>query len=147
MRERPPAGGARREIRLMDALPIRMAHAKRSTRARVARELANKGYCASKGEYYYGVKLHVLGLRRPGTLPLPTYLGLTPACDHDLSAFRQIASQIQGGQLYVDKAYADQLLRQTCQTEQDQPFQGVTDLSLRCWSNLAVETWGCCGLN
>lgn len=115
----PQLEGVLPQIRLMDALPIRMAHAKRSSRARVAPELANKGYCASKGEYYYGVKLHVLGLRRPGTLPLPTSLGLTPASDHDLTAFRQIASQIQGGEVYVDKAYADELLKQTCQTEQD----------------------------
>lgn len=115
----PQLEGVLPQIRLMDALPIRIAHAKRSSGARVAAELANKGYCASKGEYYYGVKLHVLGLRRPGTLPVPTYLGLTPASDHDLTAFRQIASQIQGGEVYVDKAYADELLKQTCQTEQD----------------------------
>lgn len=42
----PQLEGVRTQIRLMDALPIRMAHAKRSTRARVAPELANKGYCA-----------------------------------------------------------------------------------------------------
>lgn len=119
MQEAFPDKEVLEEIRLMDAMPIRMAHAKRSGRARVAPELANKGYCASKGEYYYGVKLHVLGLRRPGTLPLPNYLGLTQASDHDLTAFRQIASQIHGGQLYVDKAYADELLAQATQAEQD----------------------------
>ena len=81
--------------------------------------MANKGYCASKGEYYYGVKLHVPGLRRAGTLPLPSYPCLTPAADHDLTAFRQIAPRIQGGELYVDKAYADELLKQTCRTEQE----------------------------
>lgn len=108
-----------REVRLMDALPIRLAHAKRSTRACVAAELANKGYCASKGEYYYGVKLHVLGLRRPGTLPLPDCIGLSPASDHDLAVFRQIAPQLHGGELYFDKAYADGLLAQAAKAEQD----------------------------
>jgi hypothetical protein len=106
------------QIRLMDSLPIHLAHAKRSSRACVAAELANKGYCASKGEYYYGVKVHVLGQRRPGMLPLPDYLGVTPASDHDLVAFRQIMPQLQGGELYVDKAYADELLRQAAQREQ-----------------------------
>ncbi len=105
-------------VRLMDSMPIRLAHAKRSNRARVASELANKGYCASKGEYYYGVKVHVLGLRRRSTLPLPDATGLTPASDHDLVAFRQIAPQLHGGELYVDKAYADELLRQAVETEQ-----------------------------
>lgn len=59
--------------------------------------LANKGYCAAKGEYYYGVKVHVLGLRRHRTLPVSAYLEVTPASsDHDLSAFRQIVSQLHG---------------------------------------------------
>ena len=108
-----------RDIRLMDALPIHLAHGKRSARAGVASELANKGYCSSKDEYYYGVKLHVLGLRRPGTLPLPEYIGLSPASDHDLAVFRQIAPQLYGGELYLDKAYADALLQQTALSEQE----------------------------
>ena len=111
--------GVLKEIRLMDALPIRLAHAKRSGHARVAPELANKGYCASKDEYYYGVKVHVLGLRRPGALPLPDYLGLTPASEHDLTAFRHILAQLHGGELYLDKAYVDELLAQAAKAEQD----------------------------
>lgn len=107
-----------REERLMDSLPIRLAHARRRHQARVAKELANKGYCASKEEYYYGVKVHLLGLRRPGQLPLPDYIGLTPASDHDLTAFRQIAPQLHGGELYLDKAYADELLKQAAAEKQ-----------------------------
>ena len=84
----------------------------------MAAELANKGYCASKGEYDYGVKVPILGWRRPGTLPLPDSIGLTPASDHDLPVFRQIAHQLYGGELYLDKADADELLRQTSQDEQ-----------------------------
>lgn len=106
------------DIRLMDAMPVRMAHAKRSRHAKVAPELADKGYCASKGEYYYGVKLHVLGLRRPGTLPLPDYLGLTPASSHDLAALRPILPQLYGGELYLDKAYTDKSLAQTAWDKQ-----------------------------
>ena len=114
-----PHTGVLEHIRLMDSLPIKLAHAKRSSRARVAPEIANKGYCSSKDEYYYGVKVHILGLRRPGTLPLPEYIGLTPASEHDLAAFRQIAPELHGGELYLDKAYIDALLRQLSQTEQD----------------------------
>ena len=113
-----PETNVLRDVRLMDALPIQLAHAKRSSHARVAPELANKGYCASKDEYYYGVKLHVLALRRPGTLPMPDYLDLTPASTHDLTALRQIVAQLPGGELYLDKAYADELLAQTTQAEQ-----------------------------
>lgn len=119
LQEAFPDSGVLREIRLMDAMPICLAHAKRSRRSRVVSELADKGYCASKGEYYYGVKVHVLGLRRPGTLPLPDYLGLTPASEHDLTAFRHIVSQLHGGELYLDKAYADELLVQASKVDQD----------------------------
>jgi hypothetical protein len=65
--------------------------------------------CGSKNCYYYGVKVHILGLRRLGTLPLPQYIGLTPASNHDLSAFRQITPYIQDAEIYADKAYIDSL--------------------------------------
>lgn len=58
-------------IFLIDSMPIVMANAKRSSRAKVAIEIANKGYCSSKGMYYHGVKLHVLALKRPQQLPGP----------------------------------------------------------------------------
>ncbi len=52
---------------VVDSLPIITCSAKR--RAKVARELTAKGYCSTKDLYYYGVKLHLLGARREGTLP------------------------------------------------------------------------------
>lgn len=105
-------------IRLIDSMPIIMANAKRSSRAKVANEFANKGYCSSKGIYYYGVKLHILGFKRKGTLPLPEYIGLTPASNHDLTAFEQIASLLKEGEIYADKAYIDEILQQLLKTEQ-----------------------------
>ena len=60
-----PQTEVRHPVRLLDSMPIRLAHAKRSRRACVAAELANKGYCASKGEYDYGVKVPILGSHRP----------------------------------------------------------------------------------
>ena len=69
------------DVRLIDSLPIIMAKEKRASRAKVAPDLANKGYCASKQTYFYGVKLHVLGLRRRGTMPLPEHVGLTPGSE------------------------------------------------------------------
>jgi hypothetical protein len=100
-----------KNIRLIDSMPIIMAKDKRSSKARVAPDIANKGYCGSKGCYYYGVKVQVLGFRRLGTLPLPEYIGLTPASNHDLSAFRQITPYIQDCEIYADKAYIDSLER------------------------------------
>jgi len=98
-----------KNIRLIDSMPIILAKEKRSSLAKVAPEIANKGYCASKGYYYYGVKIHVLGFKRSGTLPLPEYIGLTSASNHDLSVFKQLTSYIQDSEIYADKAYIDSL--------------------------------------
>jgi DNA-binding response OmpR family regulator len=107
-----------RQIRLIDSMPIILANAKRSSKAKVANQLANKGYCASKGIYYYGVKIHILGLKREGTLPLPEYIGLTSASDHDLIAFNHIAHLLKGGEVYADKAYIDEIMKQLLEQEQ-----------------------------
>ena len=40
---------------------------------------------------------------------MPEYIGLTPASNHDLSAFKQITPYIQGREIYADKAYIDSL--------------------------------------
>jgi len=103
--------------RLIDSMPIILAQEKRSSRAKVAKELANKGYCSSKGFYYHGVKLHILGIKRKGTLPLPDYVGLTPASNHDLSAFRQLTPYIHDCEVYADKAYIDALEKELLESQ------------------------------
>ena len=74
--------------RVLDSLPVMLAKGSRSSSARVAREIANKGYCASKKLYYRGLKLHLLAGKRPGRLPVPESLVLTKAAVHDLAAFQ-----------------------------------------------------------
>ncbi len=76
--------------RLIDSLPVMLAKGTRSTKARVARELADKGFCATRQSYYYGVKLHTIALRRTKQLPLPALLSLSRASQHDLSALREL---------------------------------------------------------
>ena len=92
-------------IQMIDSMPIIMANQKRSSKAKVASHFANKGCCSSKGIYYYGVKLHVIATKRDATLPLPEYLLLTPASDHDLTVLERIAPNLLGKHLYADKAY------------------------------------------
>ena len=101
-----------RSVRLIDSFPVILANAKRSSRGKVAGEFANKGHCVSKGIWYYGIKVHILGISRPGTLPLPEHIGITPAGEHDLSAFRRISPYIANCDIYADKAYADETERQ-----------------------------------
>lgn len=100
-------------IKLIDSMPIIMAKAQRSGSAKVARELANKGYNATKNTYYYGVKLHILGIHQPWRLPLPDYIGLTGASEADINMLKEIAWEIYDTSIYADKAYIDSLLSQT----------------------------------
>jgi hypothetical protein len=100
-------------IKLIDSMPIMMAKAQRSGTAKVANELANKGYNSTKKTYYYGVKLHILGIRQPGALPLPDYIGLTGAKDADIKVLKAIAEEIYDTPIYADKAYVDELLSRT----------------------------------
>jgi hypothetical protein len=123
-------------IRLIDSMPIMLAKAQRSGRAKVAPALANKGYNATKKMYYYGVKLHILAFRRPGQLPLPDYLGLTPASEADITVLKAIAEDIHGTPVYADKAYIDAAVSELlCQqqaplTTPVKKKKGQLDLSL-----------------
>lgn len=94
-------------MRIADSMPIMLAKQKRSSRAKVAARLANKGYCSSKDTHFYGVKMHVVAERRKGQVPLPERVGLTPGSEHDLTALRRVLPDIEGGRLYGDKAYCD----------------------------------------
>ncbi|MEM9985836.1 MAG: transposase [Bacteroidota bacterium] len=100
---------------LGDSMPIIMAQKSRSYTAKVALELCNRGYCSSKKLSYHGVKLHALAFRRPGKLPLPEFLKITPASEHDLTAMREIFPYLRDRQLFLDKAYCDQKLAEDLQ--------------------------------
>ena len=64
--------------RIIDSFPIIMAKEKRSGKGKVAPNLAAKGYCSSRGEYYYGVKGHVIGASQEGGIPIPEIIQITP---------------------------------------------------------------------
>ena len=95
---------------VLDSMPIILARGSRRFQAKVAREVADCGYCASKKLAYYGLKLHVLGIRQPGTLPHPEYLELTSARPHDITVLDGITPYLRHGELYADKAYASEVL-------------------------------------
>jgi len=54
---------------LLDSIPIITCSGKRE--GKVAREITDKGFCTTKGIYYYGLKLHALAFQRQ-----PIYLSL-----------------------------------------------------------------------
>jgi hypothetical protein len=90
---------------LIDSFPVTLAKQGHRFKARVAKELADSGYCATKKLYYYGVRVHVIGSRQPGSLPAPEYIGVTGASAHDGKVLDQIRPYLHDRELYGDKAY------------------------------------------
>ena len=95
---------------LLDSMPIITCSGKRQ--GKVAKELTDKGYCSTKGMYYYGMKMHALGFRRPGTLPHPEQILFTPASVNDISVYKQAWSHIYNRIFFGDKIYMDSELNQ-----------------------------------
>lgn len=96
---------------LIDSFPVILAKQARSSGAKVAPELCDKGFNSSRDEYYYGVKVHVFAARHAGTLPTACAMMMSHASVHDLPAAKQImdsAQPFRGGVLYGDKAYIDE---------------------------------------
>ena len=94
----------------VDSCPIMAARRSYSTGAKVGSEYCDKSYNSSRKEWYYGVKLHVFVMLRPGRLPLLRTAWITPASVADLSAAKQIVFDCQPiahGSLLADKAYCD----------------------------------------
>jgi len=92
---------------VVDSMPIVLAKGPRSFTGSVAQQLCDKGYCASKKMHYYGLKLHVMGFSIFDKLPLPEYIGTSPASNNDLTAFKPIFEQINDRTIFADKIYAN----------------------------------------
>jgi hypothetical protein len=93
--------------RVLDSLPVMLAVRGRAYRAQVAPEYADVGYCATKKMSYRGVKLHLLGRRQAGRLPVPEELAVTEASRHDLPVLQEVFQVHSPGALFGDKAYQD----------------------------------------
>lgn len=90
---------------VVDSLPIMMAQHGHSYHARVARDVADVGYCAAKKTRFHGVRLHVIAQRRVGRLPSPTQIWLCEASHHDSTAFVKQKVELPTTHLFGDLAY------------------------------------------
>ena len=97
---------------VVDSMPIILATGKRSFAAKVALQSCDKGYCSTKKLHYHGVKLHVMGFRRFGKLPVPEYVGTTPASYNDLSAFKSEWENLHNRVIFGDKIYKNKAWEQ-----------------------------------
>jgi Transposase DDE domain len=89
----------------VDSLPVMPARHGHSYRARVARDLADVGFCAAKKTRFHGMRLHCLAQRRPGRLPLPAQVWLCEASNHDSKAFIGQQPVVPETELFGDLAY------------------------------------------
>ena len=93
---------------LLDSMPVIVAKANRSGKAKAASDVCDKGFCASKGVYYYGAKLHLLGKVRPGSMPAPSAALLSKASEGDITVAKEwLNSEFAGLTIFADKAYID----------------------------------------
>lgn len=108
MDEKPPET-IDMNVLMVDSMPILLAKASRSGTAKVARELCTKTYNASRKQWYYGVKLHMVVHKRHHTLPYPKLIFASEASCHDLPIARQMLrdTNCTGFFLLADKAYSE----------------------------------------
>jgi len=97
--------------RIIDSVPVMLARGGHAYTARVAREVANRGYCASKKMYFHGVRLHAIAQRRFAAMPLPAQVWLREGSCHDLQSVREQAISLPGSALIGDKAFPDPTLQ------------------------------------
>ncbi len=75
--------------------------------ARVARELADVGYCAAKKTYFHGLRLHCIAMKRFARLPNPSQIWLCEASHHDLTAAKEQYLELPNTTLIADLAYPE----------------------------------------
>lgn len=115
---------------IVDSMPIITCGGRNRT-GKVASEITAKGFCSTKNMYYYGCKIHIMASVRPGTIPFPESMIITPAEDNDLTAFKQawgdniFSKVILGDKAYSDKEYFNDNKRKTQDIEMLTPIKGI----------------------
>lgn len=96
---------------IIDSVPVILARRGHAYTARVARDVANVGYCASKKMYFHGVRLHTIAQRRCAAMPVPMQVWLREGSCHDLQSVRDQAVSLPGSALIGDRAFPDPTFR------------------------------------
>ena len=115
---------------IVDSMPI-ITSGGRNRTGKVASEITAKGFCSTKNMYYYGCKIHTMANVRPGTIPFPESMIITPAEDNDLTAFKQawgdniFSKVILGDKAYSDKEYFNENKRKAQDIEMLTPIKGI----------------------
>jgi hypothetical protein len=88
-------------------MPVVVAGAGRSGRAKVANEICSKGYCAAKKMWHYGLKLRTLAQCKHKAMPTPTFMQISKASDHDRPIAEGLPVDVRNITLFADMALLD----------------------------------------
>lgn len=97
---------------VVDSFPVALATNSRSNRGKIGKAEGICDLCrnSTKKVWYHGVKVHIFGRLRAGTIPVPRSATVSASTYCDLWAAKQIVfdcAPISNGKLYADKAYID----------------------------------------
>ncbi|GAB6890748.1 IS982-like element ISEfm1 family transposase [Geobacillus stearothermophilus] len=119
---------------VVDSLPIELCHAVRMDRVKRFQEIANIGYCVSKKQWYYGLKLH-LQVTDQG---LSMGYVVTEASCHDRIAAESVMTQIPHPYNFGDKGFISSDLQKRLYEEYQ---MALWTPSRKNQKHRASETW------
>lgn len=96
---------------LIDSMPVMLAQQGHSYQARVAREVADVGFCAAKKTRFHGIRLHFIARRKNSRLPFPNQIWLCSASIHDSKAFVEQHIELPADYLFGDLAFIGKPVR------------------------------------
>lgn len=89
---------------VVDSFPVKAYENHKSFRARIFTGKEYHGYTASKKQYFFGIKVHLV----VDTCGVPVEFSLTPGSFADITAFKQMALELPtGSKILGDKAYTN----------------------------------------
>lgn len=103
------------DIRIIDSMPIPVCKFARSYFNKSFKDISSYGYCASKKETYFGLKLHAL-ITTSGFI---TDFFLTSANVDDRAAVHELIEEKQLIKIIADKGYVDGTLKEQLKKEKD----------------------------
>ncbi len=109
---------------LIDSYPVMLASGGHAYTARVAREIADVGFCAAKKTYFHGVRLHALAQKRFARLPNPSQIWLAQASHHDSTAAREQFLSLPNTSLIADLAYQEPAFEQSLKDQNTRLLTG-----------------------
>ena len=87
---------------ILDSFPLAVCHNIRIRRCKLLQGEEYRGFCASKQQYFYGVKVQVIATENG----IPVEVCFVPGSEHDSEAIAQLLWDFeQGDKIYDDNAY------------------------------------------